>query len=80
MRVLLILPIIGATVGMLFASRLRGSNPSTVAIGCGLVALAGSTYTLLTESPQSLAYRFHLALMLVVAAAIFVRVVRMRRT
>lgn len=80
MRVLLILPVIGATVGMLLAFRLRGSTPNTVAIGCGLVALSGSAYTLLTVSPQSLTYRFHLALMLVVGAVILVRVIRMRRT
>ena len=77
---LLILSVIGATAGMFLAQRfLRGRDKNTMAIGCGLIVLLSSTYTLLTATPQSLTYRLHLVTILVAAVGIFVRALRTRR-
>jgi hypothetical protein len=79
--ILIVLPVVGAVAGFLLAMRfLQGSNRNTVAIGCGIIVVASSAYTLLTTSPETLAYRLHLGLLMVAAVAIFVRALRTRRS
>ena len=79
--ILMVLPAVGAIAGFLVAMRfLHGSNRNTVAIGCGIIVVASSAYTLVTTSPESLTYRLHIGLLLLAAAAIFVRAVRTRRS
>ena len=79
--IFMVLPAVGAIAGMLFAMRfLQGSNRNTVAIGCGIVVIASSAYTLATTSPDTLTYRVHIGLLLFAAVAVFVRALRTRRT
>ena len=79
--ILMILPIVGAIAGLLLAMRfLKGSNRNTVAIGCGIIVVASSAYTLVTSSPETIAYRLHLGLLMIAAVAIFVRALRTRRS
>ena len=79
--ILMILPALGAMAGFLLAMRfLQGSNRNTVAIGCGIIVVASSAYTLATTSPEALTYRLHLGLLMIAAVAIFVRALRTRRS
>ena len=78
--IFIVLPVVGAIVGFFLAMRfLQGSNRNTVAIGCGIIVVASSAYTLVTTSPETLTYRLHLGLLMIAAVAIFVRAVRTRR-
>ena len=77
--ILMVLPAVGAVAGMLLAMRfLQGSNRNTVAIGCGIIVVASSAYTLLTTSPETLTFRMHLGLLLLAAVAVLVRALRTR--
>jgi hypothetical protein len=77
----MVLPAVGAIAGMLLAMRfLQGSNRNTVAIGCGIVVIASSAYTLATTGPETPTYRFHLGLLLFAAVAVFIRALRTRRS
>jgi hypothetical protein len=79
--ILMVLPAVGAVAGLLLALRfMHGSNRNTVAIGCGIVVIASSAYTLATASPGTLTYRLHLGLLLFAALAVFVRAMRTRRS
>ena len=79
--ILMVLPVVGAIVGLFLAMRfLKGSNRNTVAIGCGLIVIASSAYTLLTTRPETITYRLHLGLLMIAAVAVFVRALRTRRS
>jgi uncharacterized membrane protein len=79
--IFIVLPVVGAIAGFFLARRfLQGSNRNTVAIGCGLIVVASSAYTLLTTSPETVTYRLHLGLLMIAAVAIFVRALRTRRS
>ena len=78
--ILMVLPAVGAVAGMFLAMRfLRDSNRNTVAIGCGIIVVASTAYTLVTTSPDTLTFRIHLGLLLFAAVGVFVRVLQARR-
>jgi hypothetical protein len=79
--ILMVLPAVGAIAGFFLAMQfLHGSNRNTVAIGCGIIVVASSAYTLVTTSPETLTYRLHLGLLMIAAVAVFVRALRTRRS
>jgi hypothetical protein len=79
--ILMILPVLGATAGMFLALRfLRGSDRNVVAIGCGVLAVASSAYSLLTTSSKTPSYWVHLGVLLLATVGVVIRTLRTRRS